>query len=424
MRVLGVIGGAVVLASLSASVASAAWTRPSVLVTGDDAGLRAAVARADGSLRTAIADTRRDIELGLVDAPADGSAFGDPLVALRSPVKASYVALAADGSGVALESRRNAPSTVVGFDAAGATAPLLTVDEVGHGPALAISPAGTAVVAWVAKSEQGFEVDAAFRDPGSATFGAPVRAGYTADKRTLVSAGIGDSGEAVVAWQINGFPSDLAAAVRLPGAGFSKAGFVSRNAGEVRLAVGPGGQAIVANTRGAGLDVSVKPPGADAMPVAKRIDRGQGFAVDVAAAGPRAVAAAWLAAPTQRDPAKVRVYEGDGSVRRIGTVGRDGYGETVKVAIDGAGAAVVAWEEALKAKRGDPTARSHLGVSYRPAGGRLSTPVHFGPVSLEATPESVQLAPGGRAWVLYEAFESGDLGGDAYRRVYVTERRP
>ena len=96
----------------------------------------------------------------------------------------------------------------------------------------------------------------------------------------------------------------------------------------------------------------------------------------------------------------------------------------MRVAIDGAGATVVAWEEALKAKRGDPTARSHLGVSYRPAGGRLRSPVFFGPVSLEATPEVVQLGPGGRAWVLYEAFAAGDLGGASYRRVYVAERRP
>jgi hypothetical protein len=160
------------------------------------------------------------------------------------------------------------------------------------------------------------------------------------------------------------------------------------------------------------------------MPAAKRIDRGQGFAVDVAAAGPRAVAATWLAAPKQRDRARVRVFEGDGRLQRIGTVGRDGYGENVKVAIDGAGATVVTWEEALKAKRGDPTARSQLGVAYRPAGGRLRSPVHFGPVSLEATPEAVQLGPGGRAWVIYEAFESGDARGDGYRRVYVTERRP
>jgi hypothetical protein len=422
VRILRAIGGAVVLASLSASAANAAWTRPAVLISGDDAGLRASVSKADGSLRTAIVDTKRGIALGLVDA-ADASPLSDPLVALHAPVKVAYVTLAADGSGTALESQRNVASTVVGFDAAGTTAPLLTIDDVGGGPALAISPAGTAVVAWVAESEQGFEVDAAFRDPGSPTFGAPMRAGYTADKRTLVSAGIGDNGEAVVAWQTNGFPSDLAAAVRLPGAGFSKAGFVSRSAGEVQLAVGPGGQAIVASARGAGLDVSVKPPGADAVPAAKRIDRGQGFAVDVAAAGPSAVAAVWLAAPKARDRARVRVFEGDGRLRRIGTVGREGYGETVKVAIDGAGAAVVAWEEALKAKRGDPTARSQLGVAYRPAGGRLRAPVHFGPVSLEATPEAVQLGAGGRAWVLYEAFETSDRGA-GYRRVYVTERRP
>ena len=122
VRVLKATTGAVVLAALSASAANAAWTRPSVLVTGDDAGLLDTVARPDGSLRAAIVDSRHGIAMGLVDG----------------------------------------------------------------------------------------------------------------------------SGEAVVAWQTNGFPSDLAAAVRLPGAGFSKARFVSRDAGYAQLAVGPGGQAILA----------------------------------------------------------------------------------------------------------------------------------------------------------------------------------
>jgi hypothetical protein len=424
MRVLGAIAGAAVAVSLSASVAQAAWTHPSVLVTGDDAGVLDSVARPGGGLRAAIVDSRRGIALGLVDR-ATGAAFSDPLVALRSPALVAYVALAADGSGVALEIQRDAPSRVLAFDAAGTSLPLLTFDDVGDAPALAISPAGAAVAAWVAKSEQGFEVVAAFRDPGSATFGAPVRAGYATTEHTLVSAGIGDNGEVVVAWQTNGFPSDLAAAVRLPGAAFSKARFVSRKAGDARLAVGPGGQAILATGRGAGLDVSLKPPGADTMPAAKRIDRGQGYAIDVTAAGPRDVAAAWLTAPKLRDPARVRVYEGREHLRRVGTIGRTAIGDNVRLAIDGAGTAAVAWEEGLKSKRGDPTARAHLAVAYRQAGARLRAVRHFGPASLDDTPLSVQLGPAGRAWVLYEAFEPGDLGDRAgYRRVYVTERRP
>jgi hypothetical protein len=424
VRLLAATFGSIVLASLYASPANAAWTRPAVLVTGDDAALLGSVARPDGSLRAAVMDSRRGIAMGLVDG-ADGAVFGDPLVALRSPAKVGHVAFAADGSGIALEFQRDAPSKVVAFDAAGTVLPLMALDDLGHGPALAISPAGAAVAAWLAKSEQGYEVDASFRDPGSATFGAPIRAGYTTTKHTLVSAGIGDNGEAVVAWQANGFPSDLAAAVRLPGAGFSKARFVSRDAGDVRLAVGPGGQAILATARGAGLDVSVKPPGADTMPVAKRVDRGQGFAVGVAAAGTRAVAAAWVVAPRLRKPAQVRVYEGDERLRRVGTVGRDALGENVELAIDGAGATVVSWEEGLKFKRGDPTARAHLGVAYRRAGARLRSVRYFGPVSLDDTPEAVRLGPGGRAWVIYEAFQSGDTGDrPGYRRVYVTERGP
>jgi hypothetical protein len=414
MRILAVMLGTVLLA---APPAQAAWTRPSVLVTGDDAALLGTVQRPDGSLRAAIVDSRRGLALGL----ADSAAFGDPLAVLRAPTLVAQVALAADGSGVALEVQRDGPSSVVAFDAAGTPGPPFAISDVGDGASVAISPAGTAVATWIAKSAQGYEVDAAFRDPGSSTFGAPVRAGYATTAHTLVWAGVGDRGEAVVAWQTNGFPSDLAAAVRLPGAGFSRARFVLHQATDARLAVGPGGQAILATSRGAGLYTSVKRPGADTMPAARRIDHGQGFAMGVAAAGPRAVGVAWAVAPRLGKPPRVRVYEGG---RRIGTVGTHATGEQVGLAIDGRGAAVVSWEEALKSRRGDPEARSHLGVAYRPAGGDLRAPSYFGPVSLNATPESTQIDSHGRAWVLYEAFESGDFGHRGYRRVYVTERTP
>ena len=57
---------------------------------------------------------------------------------------------------------------------------------------------------------------------------------------------------------------------------------------------------------------------------------------------------------------------------------------------------------------------------------RLFTPyiVDGSASSLDMTPLSTQIAPGGRAYVLYEAFQSGDLGGTGYRRVYVAERTP
>jgi hypothetical protein len=287
VSVLGVLGGGVVaviaLGGLWVSTAAAAWTRPSLLVTGDEAGLLTAVVRPDGSLRAAIEDSTRGIALGLVDA-VDPTALGDPLISLRAPARVVQAVLASDGSGVALEVQRRAPSSVVAFDAAGTPQPPLVIDDAG-GATVAISPAGSAVAAWVAKSSQGYEVDAAFRDPGSTTFGAPVRAGFATDAQTLVQAGISDRGEAVVAWQTNGFPSNVAAAVRLPGAGFSRARFVSRGADEAQLAVGPGGQAILATIRGAGLDLSVKPPGADSMPAARRVDHARGFAVGVAAGG-------------------------------------------------------------------------------------------------------------------------------------------
>lgn len=402
----------------------AAWSSPAVLVTGDEGSLLATVIRPEGTLRAAIGDTRRGIAMGLTDATGP-AAFSDPLVALRTPAAVAQVALAADGSGVALQVQRQASSSVVGFDAAGTLRPPLALDDVG-GAAVAVSPGGAAGAAWIAKTPQGYAVVGAFRDPGATTFGAPVQAGYAAARDTIVQIGIGDRGEAVVSWQVNGFPSAVAAAVRLPGAGFSKARFVSRGAIDAQLAVGPGGQAILATPHGAQLDVSVKPPGAAAMPVARRIDRGEGFATGVAASGERQVAMAWLAAPARRGRARVRVYAGAARARgprRIGTLGRDARGEVVRVAVDARGATVVSWEEALPPKRGNPTARSQLGVAYRPGGRRFGRPTYLGPVALFDTPQSLQVGAGGRAYVLYEAFQP-DIGLGSYRRVYVAERRP
>lgn len=379
MKVLATIA----IALATAPAASASWTHPSVLLKGgDETMVLGGVVRPDGSLRTAF--RQQGVGLGLLDAPAS------PLIALRAPTLIGQVAFAADGSGVALDYRTRA---LFAFDAAGAAQPAL--QNLGDEPTVAISPAGAAVAAWVAKTPQGYEIDAAFRDPGSPAFGPPVRAGYATNKRALVSAGIGDSGEAVVAWQTNGFPSDVAAAVRLPGAGFSPARFVARNAGDARLAVGPGGQAILAVQRGAGLDMAIKPPGADAMPATQRVDRGQGYAVNVAAAGPRTVATAWITTPSLRDHARVRLYEG---TRRVGTLGRFVDSETLGLAVDTSGAMVVAWDEIRR--HGDA-----LAVAYRPSGSRPQPPTSLG----AATLGSVQ-----PPFVVYQRSS----------RVYVIERKP
>src|SRR3954452_20194738 len=103
------IAGAVALTWLLAPAAHAAWTRPSVLLTGEETGLLSSVARPDGSLRAAISDSEQGIALGLRDGTA-ASAFGAPLVVARAPAAVAQVALAADGSGVALEVQRNGPS--------------------------------------------------------------------------------------------------------------------------------------------------------------------------------------------------------------------------------------------------------------------------------------------------------------------------
>jgi hypothetical protein len=418
--------GALAVVGLCAPGAEAAgWAKPAVLVSGDRATLLATAVGPDGTLRAAITDASRHITVGLTDA-TDPSAFSDPLIALRAPTQVTQVALAGDGSGVAVVAvARDRPSSVVGFDAAGALQPPLVVDDAGD-TTVAVSPGGAAVTAWVAKSGKSYEIDAAFRDPGSATFGAPMRAGYTTGADALIHAGIGERGEATVMWQANGFPSAVAAAVRQPGAGFAKARYVSRGAIDAQLAVGAGGQAIVVAPQDRELDVAVKAPGASSMPSARRIDRAdEGFAAAATAGGQRQVAMAWIASAAEGGHARLRVYAGattDSGPRRVATLGGAVAGDRIGLAVGPSGTTVASWQEELRAKHGSPEARSHLGVAYRAAGGRFGPTTFFGPVSLDDTPEAVQVAADGRAYVLYEAFESGDTGADAYRRIYATVR--
>ncbi len=227
-----------------------------------------------------------------------------------------------------------------------------------------------------------------------------------------------------MAWQTNYFPSDLAAAVRLPGAGFSPATFVLPRAIDAKLAVGPGR----AGDRGD-----------ERRSRARRVGEAAGRRHDAA---PRSGSTARRRATRSPSPRPARAGSPSPGWRATACAGRRACactrakgrrggsvrsarapsGEWLGLAIDGAGATTVAWEEGLKAKGKDPTARSHLGIAYRAAGGRFRSPVFVGPVSLEMTPEAVQVGPGGRAWVFYEAFGSGPPG-PGYRRVYVTERK-
>src|SRR3954449_3487254 len=109
---LRAIAGAAMSMWLIAAAPTFAWSRPSVVVSGDDAALLGTVVRPDGTVRAAIVDGRRDIALGLVDGAVE-----NPLVALRPPARVGQVAFAADGSGVALAGPRDAPFGVVAFDA-------------------------------------------------------------------------------------------------------------------------------------------------------------------------------------------------------------------------------------------------------------------------------------------------------------------
>src|SRR5262249_7844176 len=120
---------------------AATWTKPSVLLRGDDQALRSTAILPDGRVRAATVD--KGITFGLQDGPP----FGPPLLTRRDPQFVSALASAADGGGVAVGT-----AGVFAFDAAGVAQPPLAIADVGEQPAVAISPAGTAMAAWVAKA--------------------------------------------------------------------------------------------------------------------------------------------------------------------------------------------------------------------------------------------------------------------------------
>jgi hypothetical protein len=414
----GIAAVAIAMTMMVPGAAGAAptWRAPAVLVQGDGAGLIGGMVRADGSPRIAVWDESEQDELGFVDTLG-----APPLTVLTGTGFAYGAGFAADGSGLALTGARGSRTTsVVAFAADGTPNPAPLLQLTGRSPELAVARTGAAVVAWAAKGGKGAEIDAAFREPGAAGFGPVQRAGYATTSDAIVHAGIGDDGTAVVSWQANYFPSPLAAAVRPAHAGFAPARFVSRSAVDGQLAVGPGGQAILTAPHPRSLGVSLKAPGATAMSLERVADRSRrdgGIAEGVAAAGTRGVGVAWMAG------ARVHVLTGAADPGRglhlIGALGRRPGGEYMKLALAPSGAALVAWEEALKAKRGNPTARSHLAVAVRPAGRRFAATAFLGPVSLDATPE-LALLQGDRAYVAYEAFQPDTHG---YRRVYASRLR-
>jgi hypothetical protein len=402
------------------AVAGAApvWRAPAVVVQGDGAGLIGGTVLPGDRPRLAVSDRHAQDELGFTDTIG-----APPRTVLRGDGYVFDVGFAADGSGLALTSARGQRTTsVVAFAADGTAADGAPVLQIPDGQAdLAVARTGAAVVAWVVRGAQGAEVDAAFREPGAAAFGPVQRAGYATAANATVHAGIGDDGTAVVAWQANFFPSSLAAAVRPAHAGFAPARIVSRAAIDAHLAVGPGGQAILTAGGSQTLSVSVKAPGATRMPAARVVDRSRrpvGVAEDVAAAGRTGVAVAWTAG------GRVRILAGAADPKRplrvIGSIGRRPGGEFLKLGLTSSGAALVAWEEDLKPKKGDPTARAHLAVAVRRAGGRFGAPAFLGPVSLDMTPQ-LALLQGDRAYVAYEAYQASNT--ESYRRVYASRLR-
>ncbi len=395
---------AVYLALVAPASAWAGWSAPQLLT--DHGGLGALGAGRDGGARAAVSYENGGVALR--DADASG-VFGPPRAVIPGPSRNAETRLAADGSGVTLAYEPDRKRfTAVPFDSSGATSDPVPVE--GDDLALGLSPAGAAVVAWTRPVDDRVEVVAAVREAGATSFAPPRRAGYAFGGDTLVEAGIGDSGETTVTWQPNGFPSPLAAAVRLPGAEFSAPRIVSREVSIVSFAVGAGGQAILGDVAGHRARQSIKPPGQPFVsPLRSFPTSGPAESVGVQAAGSDTVGFV-ITARTGRArhaPFLTRVY--GGTTRRevrpwVALPGQ--LSPAMTLAPDGR--VLLGWDHAGAKRRGDPTSRSRFAVAYRPAHGRLRGPTLLGPTVLSAEPSGLLLGAGGSAYVAFRDFEASE----------------
>ena len=368
---------------------------------------------------------------------APGAAFGRSRTLLRSSRtdRAVNAGVAADGSGVIVVQSRRRPYRrvqVVTFRARGRVARPATVSSGGGSAdfaASAVARNGAAVVVWFRhRARKRWRLEAAIREPRAAAFGAPQRLSAFVRRAccTGVSVGIGERGDVAVAWSSTARPGVWAVLSRA-GRGFGRPQRLAEQSSDVpRVVVGAGGTAAllysiqhVPRRASDGLQLHRAEPGG-AFGAAEQVHPGC-----VASAGEAAVTPGgrvMVACVDQGDEvraARVRVSEAQPGEPLVAT-GELGTGvapESLALAADDGGRALVAWPERVSASHG--SLERVVAAMRQGDDAPFGRAVALGRPWMAAEPGLARLVPGGGALVVWR----GSRFGRVDRRVALAVTR-
>jgi hypothetical protein len=361
-----------------------------------------------------------------------GGVFGPSRILLRAG-RAVDAGVAADGSGViVLQSAQGARRRlrVVTFDAQGRVGKPVAVSphaERADFAASAVAPSGAAMVVWFAHhGARRWRLEASIRGPGGAAFGRPepVSAFVRRACCTSVSAAISVRGDAVATWSSTSL-SVVWAALRRPGHAFRRPQRLADDASAVPTAVvGANGTAAliysvqhVPRRTGDGLQVH-RSVGAGAFGAAEHANPGGGVTVGAAAITPAGrVLVAWVdrVQGTRAHLSEAGPGEPLAATAELGT---DVRPESLAVAGDDDGRAVVAWSELVST---DPASLEQGMAATRGAHDTaFGSAVALGPPWRAAAPELARLVPGGGALVVWKGLR---FGGPVKRRAALAVTR-
>jgi hypothetical protein len=322
--------------------------------------------------------------------------------------RAVDAAVASDGSGaIVVQSGRRVRVVTFGTRGRVGVPSAVSRDRTADFAALAVARGGAAVVVWFRHTRaRRWRLEAAVRDPGAASFGAPEPLSRFVRRAccTHVSAAIGDGGDAVATWRSTSRPA-VWASLRRAGASFRAPQRLAADSSDVpKAAIGAGATATVIYSlqrvplrAGDGLRLHRAESGG-AFGAPEVVNPGGGVTIADAAITPAGrVFVAWV----DQAAARVRWSECGPAAPLVegGTIGTGLAPRALAVAAADDGRAVVAWSQQVS-----------RGRAYSEQTMAATRPAHaagFGPAAAlgspwrMAEPRLARLVPGGGALVAW-----------------------
>jgi hypothetical protein len=341
----------------------------------------------------------------------------------RRRERAVDAGVAADGGGVIVVQsvrRRQRRVQVAAFGARGPALRPVTVSR-GRGSAdfaaSAVARGGAAVVVWFRhRAGRRWRLEAAIREPDAAAFGRPrALSGFVRRACcTSVSVAIGERGDVAAVWSSTS-RSRAWAALRAPGHGFRRPQRVAEDPSAApRVVVGAGGTAAllygvqhVPRRPGDGLQLRRAASGGPFGAAAPVDPSCRASKADAAVTPGGRVLVACVAGPG----AGVRVFEAASGEppAETGALRADVASESLAVAADDRGRAVVAWAQRVSTGRG--RLERAVAATRRARGSPFGAAVALGSAWTAAEPLLARLVPAGGALVAWRGSRFGGAHG-------------